>query len=163
ATMSTHQVRVTTSEHSAVIDLAWNTGDRYRFGKVNFKGSQFRDGVLQRYIPWKSGDYFDQDDLLALQQRLNGADYLSIVYVQPDIEHKHDDTVDVDVDLKPAKRTVYTGGPFIATDTGIGVQFGLRRRWVNDRGHKWRNKLVLAQRLKSLDTLYTIPIRDDIH
>lgn len=158
ARMTKHRVAVTRADHSAVVDLAWDVGKRYRFGQVHFQGSQFRPGFLKRYVPWQPGDYFDQDQLLALQQQLNGADYFSVVNVQPDLEHKHDDIVDVDVDLTPAKRSIYTGGPFIGTDTGFGVQGGLERRWVNDRGHKWKNNLVLAQRLKMLSTLYTIPL-----
>src|SRR5699024_7209987 len=163
ADMVTHRVAVTRASHSAVIDLAWHTGPRYRFGEVHFEGSQFYPGFLQRYVPWKPGDYFSQRDLLALQQRLNGADYFSVVSVQPDLKHKHEDTVDVDVDVEPAKRSIYTGGPFVGTDTGVGIQLGLERRWVNDRGHKWRNKLVLAQRLKTLSTFYTIPLPESMH
>ncbi|HET7663063.1 MAG TPA: autotransporter assembly complex family protein [Rhodanobacteraceae bacterium] len=158
ARMTRHRVAVTRVDHSAVVDLAWDAGRRYRFGEVHFKGSQFRPGFLKRYIPWKPGDYYKQNQLLDLQQQLNGADYFSVVNVEPDVEHKHDGIVDVDVDLKPAKRSVYTGGPFIGTDTGFGVQAGLERRWVNDRGHKWKNHLVLAQRLKMLSSLYSIPL-----
>jgi translocation and assembly module TamA len=78
--------------------------------------------------------------------------------VQPDVEHPHDGRVDVNVDLKPAKRSVYTGGPFIGTDTGLGLRLGLDRRWVNHRGHTWKNQLVIAQRLKTLGTQYQIPM-----
>lgn len=158
AELTQHEVRVTRAEHSAVINLAWDTGTRYRFGEIHFKGSQFRDGFLDRYIPWDEDAYYDQGDLLALQRHLNGADYFSVVNVTPDTDDTHDDHVDIDVDLKPDKRSVYTGGPFIGSDTGIGVQAGLQRRWVNDRGHKWRHHIVLAQRLKMLDTRYTIPL-----
>ncbi|RAP59415.1 autotransporter assembly complex family protein [Oleiagrimonas sp. MCCC 1A03011] len=158
ARMTVHKVEVTRATHSAVVHLAWQVGRRYRFGKVTFEGSQFRDGFLNRYVPFKRGDYFSQPDLLQLQQALTGADYFAVVNVLPDIEHAHDGVVDINVQLKPAKRSVYTGGPFIGTDTGAGVRLGLERRWVNNRGHKWKNELVLAQRLKTLSTLYQVPL-----
>jgi len=66
--------------------------------------------------------------------------------------------VTVQVQLQPAKRSVYTGGPFFGTDTGAGVRTGLERRWVNSRGHKWKNELVLAQRLKTLSSIYMVPL-----
>jgi translocation and assembly module TamA len=66
--------------------------------------------------------------------------------------------VDINVQLVPAKRTIYTGGPFIGTDTGFGVRGGVERRWVNNRGHKWKNEIVVAQRLKTLSSLYSIPM-----
>jgi len=158
AKLVTHRVEVTRASHSAVVRLAWETGPRYRFGPVQFEGSQFRDGFLDRYVPFKPGDYFSQDQLLDLQQALNGADYFSVVNVLPDVDDAKDGTVTVKVELVPAKRTVYTGGPFIGTDTGFGLRGGVTRRWVNDRGHTWKNELVVAQRLKTLSTLYSIPL-----
>jgi translocation and assembly module TamA len=89
---------------------------------------------------------------------LNGADYFSVVNVLPDVDTAKNGVVDITVQLEPAKRTIYTGGPFIGTDTGLGVRGGIERRWVNKRGHKWKNELVLAQRLKTLSTLYSVPL-----
>ncbi|SEJ40695.1 autotransporter assembly complex protein TamA [Frateuria terrea] len=157
ARLVTHKVAVTRADRSAVVELAWLAGPRYRFGKVEFKGSQFDPGFLDRYVPFHRGEYFDQADLLVLQEALNGADYFSVVNVLPNVDDG-DRTVDVDVQLQPAKRSVYTGGPFFGTDTGVGVRVGVERRWINSRGHKWKNELVLAQRLKTLSTLYTIPL-----
>jgi translocation and assembly module TamA len=41
------------------------------------------------------------------------------------------------------------------------VRGGMERRWVNRRGHKWKNELVVAQKLKTLSTLYSIPLPGD--
>lgn len=158
ARLVTHRVEVDRAAHTAAVHLAWQTGPRYRYGQVRFKNSQFREGFLDRYVPFKSGDYFSQDQLLELQQALNGADYFSVVNVLPDTDGAKDGTIDIDVDLAPAKRTIYTGGPFFGTDTGPGLRGGIEKRWVNDRGHKWKNELVAAQRLKTLSTLYQIPM-----
>ncbi|WP_049622626.1 autotransporter assembly complex protein TamA [Frateuria defendens] len=158
ARMVTHRVEVNRAGRSAAVHLAWETGRRYRFGAVHFEGSQFNEGFLDRYVPFKSGDYFEQGQLLALQQSLNGADYFSAVNVLPDAEGAKNGVVDITVQLAPAKRSIYTAGPFIGTDTGVGARAGLDRRWVNRRGHKWKNEIVLAQRLKTLSTLYSIPM-----
>ncbi len=158
ARLTTRRVEVNRGERSAVVRLAWEVGPRYRFGDVHFEGSQFRPGFLQRYVPFKHGDYFSQSQLLQLQQALNGADYFSVVNVQPDVDDKKHGVVDVNVDLVPAKRTIYTGGPFFGTDTGFGVRVGSERRWTNRLGHKWKNELVLAQNLKTVSTLYIVPM-----
>ena len=112
-------------------------------------------------MPFKRGDYFSQDQLLRLQQSLNGADYFSVVNVVPNVDKASDGVVDITVQLAPAKRTIYTGGPFIGTDTGFGVRVGLERRWVNRRGHKWKNEMVAAQRLKTVSTQYSMPMPGD--
>ncbi|UJJ57470.1 autotransporter assembly complex protein TamA [Rhodanobacter denitrificans] len=161
ARLLTHRVEVTRANHSAAIKLAWQAGPRYRYGRVHFDGSQFEDGFLDRHVPFKSGDYFSQSQLLELQQALNGADYFAVVNVLPDVDAAKGGVVDVTVQLAPAKRTIYTGGPFIGTDTGFGVRGGMERRWVNRRGHKWKNELVVAQKLKTLSTLYSIPLPGD--
>ncbi|HEV2538972.1 MAG TPA: autotransporter assembly complex family protein [Frateuria sp.] len=160
AKLVTHRVEVTRADRNATVRLAWQAGPRYRFGDVRFEGSQFEPGFLDRYVPFRRGEYFDQADLLRLQEALNGADYFSVVDVVSDV-HDADRTVDVAVQLEPARRSVYTGGPFIGTDTGFGVRGGLERRWINGKGHKWKNELVLAQRLKTLSSLYTIPLPGD--
>jgi translocation and assembly module TamA len=158
ARLVTHAVEVNRAEHSAVVKLKWEAGPRYRYGHVRFRNSQFREDFLDRYVPFRSGDYFSQNQLLELQQALNGADYFSVVNVIPDTDNAREGTIDINVELAPARRTIYTGGPFFGTDTGAGLRGGVEKRWINDRGHKWKNELVLAQRLKTLSTLYQIPM-----
>jgi translocation and assembly module TamA len=96
--------------------------------------------------------------LLSFQQKLVDADYFAIAQVQPDIEHARDGIVPIRVILGPAKRTIYTGGVFYGTDTGPGIRGGVERRWVNRRGHKLKFEAMIAQRLKTLTSLYTIPL-----
>jgi translocation and assembly module TamA len=158
AKLVTHRVEVTRSTHKAIVRLAWEPGQRYRIGKTDFEGSQFNDNFLLRYVPWQEGDFYTQQQLLSLQQRLTEADYFSIVDVNPDIENAADGVVPIKVTLAPAKRSIYTGGLFIGTDTGFGVRGGLERRWMNRRGHKFKSEVILAQRLTSASTLYQIPL-----
>jgi translocation and assembly module TamA len=161
ARMTVRRVEVNRGEHSAAIHLAWDVGTRYRYGQVQFEGSQFHPGFLDRYVPFKPGDYFNQDQLLKLQQTLNGADYFAVVNVMPQIDTAKNGIVDIHVQLAPAKRTIYTSGLFVGTDTGVGVRGGIGKRWVNQYGHKWTNDIVLAQRLKTLSSQYTIPLSGD--
>lgn len=161
ARLTVHRVDVYRSDHRAEIHLAWEAGRRYRYGQIRFEGSQFVPGFLERYIPFKSGDYFDQNQLLKLQQALNGADYFSAVNVMPQLDTAKNGVVDIVVELAPAKRTIYTAGLFVGTDTGVGVRGGISKRWVNQSGHKWTNDVVLAQRLKTVSSQYTIPLSGD--
>ncbi len=158
AELATHRVEVQRAANTATIKLAWKVGQRYRFADTGFEGSQFPDEFMQRYIPWEVGDYYDQTQLLALQQRLFDANYFAISQVQPDLDKASAGSVPIAVTLAPAKRTVYTGGVFVGTDTGAGIRGGIERRWVNRRGHKMKFETILAQRLKTLSTLYQVPL-----
>ena len=158
ARLVTHRVDVQRASNRAEVHLAWKSGLRYRLGATTFEGGQFPDDFMQRYIPWHTGDFYTQGQVLAFQQRLIDADYFSIAQVQPDIEHAHDGVVPITVMLAPAKRTIFTGGVFIGTDTGPGVRGGIERRWINRRGHKLKLETIVAERLKTASALYQIPL-----
>jgi translocation and assembly module TamA len=157
ATNSVHTVEVSRSANRAAIDLKWEVGARYRFGKVVFDGSQLDDGFLDRYIPWHEGDFYSQNQLLRLQQKLIDADYFAIVDVLPDKEHAQDGVIPIKITLAAAKRTIYTAGVFVDSDVGVGVKGSIKRRWVNSRGHKLKVEAEIAQKQKSLSTTYTMP------
>jgi len=152
-----HKVAVTRADNRAAIHLHYSVGERYKLGAVTFEGSQFKPGFLERYVPWESGDWYSQSNLLALQQALTDADYFSIVDVEPEVAKAKDHVVPVKVEVAPAKRTVYTAGVFIGTDTGPGVRGGIKRRWINRSGHTLDNQVLIAQRLKTAQVIYGIP------
>ena len=158
ATISMHRVEVSRADNKASLRLAWDVGQRYRYGTTRFDGSQFDAGFLDRYLPWHEGDFYSQAQLLELQQKLIDADYFAVVEVMPDAEHARDGVVPIAVTLGPAKRNVYTAGVFIDTDIGFGVRGGLTRRWLNRRGHKLKLETQIAQRLKSATATYSIPL-----
>jgi translocation and assembly module TamA len=151
-------VSVARKTNSADIDVEYETGPRLRFGQVHFSEAQFPPEFLERYIPWQEHAYYSPDELLAFQQRLVDADYFGTVSVQPDLTRTSDLDVPINVELSPAKRTVYTAGVYISTDTGPGVRVGMQRRWVNDQGHKFNVDVDYAQRLQAITTGYKIPL-----
>lgn len=152
-----HRVEVTRATRSATIDLAWNSGERYRMGAVHFNGNQLPAEFLDDYIPWNPDAFYSVEDLLRLQQRLVDADYFSIVSVTPQLEDRAAGRVPINVQLVPAKRNIYTASAFISTDTGPGGKLGFQRRWLNDRGHKAGAQIEYATRLESYSTYYRIP------
>ncbi len=84
ARYSKRKVTVRPEDQSAEIDLAWESGPRYRFGEVRFSGdAPFPEDFLQQFVPWGEGDYFNSERVLRLQQRLVDADYFQLVSVQP--------------------------------------------------------------------------------
>jgi translocation and assembly module TamA len=80
-----------------------------------------------------------------------------MVEVNPEPRQARDLVVPVAVTVAPAKRTVYTAGALYGTDTGAGIEAGVRRRWLNRHGHKVAFDTLLAQRLKNAALTYTIP------
>lgn len=157
AEMEHHRVEVSRQLGEAGIDLGWTSGVRYRFGDTHFEGSHVRESLLHKAVPYTRGEPYEQDELLKLHQRLTDLDYFGYIDVRPDTENAEGDEVPIAISLTPGKRSVYTAGFSFGTDSGAGVQLGLERRWVNDRGHKFAAHLDWAQRRKSLGAEYRIP------
>jgi translocation and assembly module TamA len=157
ARMVEHKVEVVRAANSAEIDLEWDPGTRHRLGPVRYSNAQFPDKFLQRYTPWREGEFYSTDKLLNLQQALVDADYFSAVGVTPDLGHVQDAVVPVDVALVPAKRTVYTANVYVSTDSGPGTRLGFERRWLNKRGHKVNADVQYSTRLQEISTQYRIP------
>jgi translocation and assembly module TamA len=155
---TTHRVEVTRRTNSARIDVEWESGPRLRFGPVHFSKSQFPPGFLERFIPWKEGDYFSQDEVIGLQQRLANADYFATITTQPDLSNKDSLEVPIRVDVTPAKPTIYTASVYITTDTGFGVQIGKQKRWINSAGHKAGMDIDWAQRRQIASARYLVPL-----
>ena len=158
AEQSVHRVTVSRAEGKADIELAWVSGERYRLGTATFEGHQFRPGLLEKLVPWQPGEAYDQKQLLALQKSLSELDYFSAIDISSDPKQADGERlVPVKVALAPGKRTIYSAGLRYGTDTGLGVTAGIDRRWVNDRGHKLRSLVGLAERRSDITTQYRIP------
>ncbi len=158
------QVTVRPEDQSAEIDLAWESGPRYRFGDVRFSGdAPFPEEFLQQFVPWDDGDFFNSERVLTMQQRLVDADYFQLVSVQPALDEKKDGQVPIDVLLNRDERTVYSGEVYYSTDFGAGVKVGAERRWLNKKGHKADAEVEYSQRLQEYAFHYQIPRpgRDD--
>ncbi len=155
-----HRVEVSRTNATAEIFLSWKSGVRYALGETKFTGGQFSPEFLARYVNYDPGDLYTQTRLLTLQRRLVDADYFSVVEVYPETDAAKDGTVPIHVDLVPAKRSIYTYGVSLGTDSGAGVKGSLERRWVNNFGHKFRSGAEISQRLKTLAANYEIPLAD---
>ena len=152
-----HRMEVRQREREADLKLRWESGQRYRFGEVTIEGAQVRQELLEQSIPFEPGEVYHQRELLALHQRLTDLDYFGYIDVRPDTDNAQGDRVPIAVAVTPGKRSIYTAGVSYGTDSGAGIQLGLDRRWVNDRGHKFGIQLDYAQRRKLLGVLYRIP------
>src|SRR5690606_5496469 len=141
------------------VDLATAKRSIYDFG-VRYgtdPGLGLSAGLLEKLVPWTPGQPYDQAELLALRSSLVELDYFAAIDLRPLPEEAEDGQVPVQVDLAPAKRSIYDFGVRYGTDTGLGLSAGLERRWVNNRGHKLRTRMNLAQRRNDLTAQYRIP------
>jgi len=152
-----HAVRVTRAEGAADIDLAWDSGPRYRYGAVRFEGHGFEPGLLDKLVDFERGKPYSQPQINRLQESLGKLDYFSSIQIVPELEAKQDGEVPILVNLTRAQRTSQHASARFGTKTGFGVEYGVERRWINRRGHKLDASAAWAQNEQSFTTLYRIP------
>lgn len=149
-------VYVDPETNKADIELAYNSGARYRFGEVDFSEVPLDEDLLQRFVSFKPGEPYISRDVAVLQKNLQGSGYFQQVLVgnNPDTDTK---TVPVEAKLTMNKNKRYVFGIGYSTDEGVRGKFDFDWRWVNSRGHTFNSKTFVSQKKYSFDNIYRIP------
>ncbi len=160
ATLSRHSVRVDLAAYEARVEIQLDSGARYQFGPLSFRGDILLDEqFLRRYITFNPGEPYSSAKLFQLQSGLNGSDYFKRVEVKAERESKIGQQVPVTVNLVMHKRTRYKLGVGYGTDTGARGIIGMERRYVNRKGHRLGADFKLSQIKDSISGRYTIPLK----
>lgn len=157
AKLEQREVEVSRVQRSARIVLLWDSGLRYHFGAPIFEGSHLDPALMQRFVTFEPGEPYSARKLIEMQQRMTGSEYFDIIDVSPDIDGAVDFVVPITVKVTPNKRTLYTAGVSIGTDSGAGVRGAVDRRYVNTLGHKFHAEGQVSQRLQGVLAEYRIP------
>ncbi len=154
------ELRVNAAALWADIDLHYETGPRYRLGRVDIEQDILRPDFIQRYLPFESGQPYDRQLLVELENALVDSNYFSDVEVELLKEQAEDNVVPIRVTTTPRKPQQYSAGLGYGTDTGPRLNLGFDWRRVNTRGHRAGAAFTLSDVKKSLSAQYQIPIAD---
>ena len=159
AQMLKSQLGVAEELHKAFWDIDFNSGERYHFGKVIFKGSQIREDYLQNLLPFHQGDYYSSNDLAELNRRLSATNWFNSVVVSPDFtDSKEGKILPLDAVVTPRSSNIVELGGGFSTDIGPRVLGTWRKPWLNDRGHSLVTAASISQPEQQLDLTYKIPL-----
>lgn len=160
AALASHRVEVTRAQQAADIDLRWSSGARHALGEARFTQAPetiIDPRLLDKLVPWAPGDPYDQAELDRLRKSLVALDYFALVDVQALPADAASQQVPVEVQLTPAKRSIYSFGASYGTLSGAGISAGLERRYLNARGHKALAQVDWAEKRKTATVQYRIP------
>lgn len=160
ADLSTSKVVVDKAVAAADLQMQIDSGDKYKFGAVNFSEGILHDYVLQGYTDIRPGDPYLAQSITDLYEALNGSSYFSSVSIKTDPLDTENKIVPVTVELIPAKRRVYSAGGGFSTDTGPHGRLGYTDRRINQKGHQFDSKLFASEVLSELNASYRWPKRD---
>lgn len=160
AALASHRVEVTRAQQAADIDLRWTSGARHALGEARFTqapGAVIDPRLLDKLVPWSPGQPYDQAELERLRKSLVALDYFALVDVQAAPAAASDLQVPVEVQLTPARRSIYSFGASYGTLSGAGISAGVERRYLNARGHKALAQVDWAEKRKTATLQYRIP------
>ncbi|MGY0157169.1 autotransporter assembly complex protein TamA [Edwardsiella tarda] len=159
ATMPVHQLGVIEDQHKAYWDIEFDSGPRYRFGAVQFSGSQIRTPYLQNLRPFKQGDYYNAGDLAKFSGNLSATNWFNSVVVAPDFKAVGaDHRLPMQAVVTPRSRNMVDLGGGYATDVGPRLKLGWKRPWTNSYGHSLDTSLNLSVPEQTVDFSYKIPL-----
>jgi translocation and assembly module TamA len=154
------EIAVDPAAREARIALTLDTGERYRFGPTTIQQDTVDPELVQRYLRYQEGDWFDAGKLLRTQFALDDSQYFSVVEVLPESRDRDAKLAPISIRAQANDRHRYKIGVGYATDTGPRLTLGWLNRRVNHRGHRLTIDATVAQIDRSVTASYTIPWED---
>ena len=163
------QIQVNRITKSARIILHFDSGDRFKFGSVNFVGSDLDKALLQELVPFKIGSYYSTYQISDFSSILSQTGYFRSIKVLPRLNHTKNEVVPIVVETQ--NRAPHS------VEVGLGVDFGsssereidprIRLTWhtpqINRHGHSQQTSLEWSRERPKLRTTYTIPLSHPIN
>lgn len=149
---------VDTAARTAVINIVYDTGPRYRIGAISLKHNILSRDYLNKFITINEGDAYDAEKLLEIKNQLNASGYFAAVAVSPNLQSLDSNRVPIEVILEERKRRAYSVGIGQGTDTGPRVLLGYEDRYINQRGHNFAAYINASEVKSDSRLVYTIPM-----
>ena len=156
----TRRFTVDVGSRSAVVELVYRPGRRFRFGSLSIERTPLDVSLVERLAGYREGEPYDARGIVELSQRISQSGYFERVDVIPRVERPVDGTIPVDVALTPRKRHALTAGAGITTDAGPRIRLGYEDRRANPGGHRRSVHGAASLIRRELDAEYRIPLED---
>lgn len=152
------EIQVDPDTREAVINLHFETGQRYEIGEVKITQDILDDENLQHYIRVHQGEPYDSDVLLTQQRLLENSGYYSDVRINTNYRDAKGNQVPLEINAIRNKRYSYTATLGYATGSGLRVEGTMETRWLNSKGHKLDTGFRFSQNDKNVKATYKIPL-----
>ena len=159
ADFSVHEIHVEPSQRKADVKVELDTGPRYRFGEISFKGAEtIPEKILRRYLTFKQGDIYSDSKLAKTQSNLLDSDRFRNSQVKPLTGQAEGQDVPVEISLTPQPRFQLKPGVGYGTDTGARVSLRFNDKNSFKLGHEFQSELMIAELRQTASGSYLIPL-----
>jgi translocation and assembly module TamA len=153
-----HQISVDVDTEEAVVELHYDSGERYHFGEVTFDEFPLQKRRLQQLMTFAEGDVFDIDALQSFQADLQRTEYFGEALVQPLSVDSETNSVPLHVKLEPGHRNHYRLGLGYSSDTRERISLSWRTPRINRMGHRQTTLIEYSPVRPRARLTYSIPL-----
>lgn len=152
------RILVYQDQNMADIEIIYDTGPRYRFGKLVLdKESEQLLKPSKNLQSWKDGDYFATSKISSFIQSLNQTNYYNIVDVRPLIDERADQKTPIAIHLERRANNNVRLGIGYSTDEGPRVMMEWNKPLLNERGDSFSSLMTLTPVTQEAQFIYKIP------
>ena len=152
------EIRVDPDTREAVINLHFETGQRYQIGEVKVTQDILDEENLAHYLRVHQGEPYDSDVLLTQQRLLENSGYYSDVRINTNYRDAKGNQVPLEINAIRNKRYSYTATFGYATGSGARLEGTMETRWLNSKGHKLDTGFRFSQNDKNVRATYKVPL-----
>ncbi|WP_313327577.1 autotransporter assembly complex protein TamA [Stutzerimonas balearica] len=143
----------------ADVELVYDSGERYRLGRVQFQGdAPFDDDLLARMVPFEPGTPYDSALIAELNRALQSSGYFDGTRVDANPTAAVERRIPVDVMLTTREPRMLGLGVGFSTDVGPRLRFDWTRHWVNPQGHSYGAEAELSAPRQNVGLYYDVPL-----
>ncbi|OYV80920.1 MAG: outer membrane protein assembly factor [Acidithiobacillus ferrivorans] len=159
ADYSRHEIRMDRDQFWADIYLWLNTGPRFHFGDIKITGAvHYPRWFIQRYLSFKTGDWYSPKALALTQSNLRNADRFSDISVTSDLDKAKNDAIPVTVDLKSMSAQHLKIGAGYSTNIGPNAAVIYDNYNAFDQAQHVRVSILAAQLNRNASVTYSWPV-----
>jgi translocation and assembly module TamA len=156
----THKVVIDALTQTAQIALVFDTGLRYKFGKINIKGEHASNNIVRTMAPFDHGDFFDNDQISHYNIALNKSRYFTNVQAIPAKANKQSRQVDINVSVIQRPKNIVEVSAGITSDLGERGRLKWVKPWLNRHGHSLTSEIRLNRQEQEITNNYKVPHGD---
>ncbi|CAL1329340.1 Translocation and assembly module subunit TamA [Candidatus Providencia siddallii] len=162
AVMKKSQLYISLNNHSSYWNFNFDSGKRYKFGKISYKSSQIHKDYLNNITTFKYKDYYSSEKIAEFHNRLLETNWFSFVNVIPvisNIKKFNSYDIPIEVVVTPKSKNFIELGVGYSTDVGPRFKVTWNKPWINSYGQNLTSSISIAKHEQLLDTFLKIPLK----
>lgn len=153
-------VEVESKTNQATIYLWFDSGTRYRYGKVLFTQPTPAESLIRNMVTFEQGDFYLNKDIAEFSVELSDTGYFRNVLVRPNLDKAVGNQVPIEITVGLKPTNSFEVGAGVTTDIGPRMSFNWTRPWVNDYGHSLGTNFELSKPSQTIAAYYKVPVKD---